>query len=95
MFSLFKKPLRLEHAQGLWPRKIRLEASSLCQLKCPACINTTGQLGIINKGFLTFTNFTHFIEKHPYIKAIELSNFGEIFLNPDLEKIIAHAIIKY
>lgn len=94
MFSLFRKKttaLFLEHKQNLWPSKIRLEASSLCQLKCPACINTTGQLGIIDKGYLTFLNFTKFIKQHPYIRTIELSNFGEIFLNPDLENILAHA----
>jgi len=44
--------------------------------------------GIAGKGYLKITNFRDFLSKHKFIKVVELSNSGEIFLNPDLIKII-------
>ena len=45
-------------------------------------------------GFLKYDDFVSFVDKNPYIKQIELSNSGEIFLNPDLLKIIKYAYEK-
>jgi MoaA/NifB/PqqE/SkfB family radical SAM enzyme len=72
---------------------IRLEASSVCQLKCPACSTAKGKnrKGVIGWGFLTYKNFKKLIEENPHIKTIELSNWGEIFLNPELDNIIKFA----
>ncbi len=47
--------------------------------------------GGVGKGYLTFENFKKFVDNTPYIKLIDLANNGEIFLNPDLEKIIKYA----
>ena len=74
------------------PKRIRLEASSVCQLKCPTCPNTNKEiLPIVGKGFLQLSNFQKLLYENPWIAEIELSNFGEIFLNPDLLGIIKHA----
>ena len=74
------------------PKRIRLEASSVCQLKCPTCPNTNKEiLPIVGKGFLQLSNFQKLLYENPWISEIELSNFGEIFLNPDLLEIIKHA----
>ncbi len=73
---------------------VRLEASSLCQLKCPACLQSTNQLGVIGHGYLRFEDFRRFVDLYPHFKRIELSNFGEIFLNPELEEILAYAYSK-
>ena len=77
-------------------RKVRLEASSICQLKCPACPTGTGEIdkSAVGKGFLTFENFSKFVDGNPRIKSIELSNYGEMFLNPDLGKIMRYAHMK-
>ena len=40
---------------------------------------------------LKFDNFKNFIDKNTFIRRIELSNYGEVFLNPDLCKIIRYA----
>ena len=40
--------------------------------------------GAIGKGYLTAKNFEKFLDLNPQIKKIELSNNGEIFLNPEL-----------
>lgn len=73
---------------------IRLETSSLCQLRCPLCITGRGQPGIIGRGYLKYKDFKKFVDTYPKFKNIELSNFGEMFLNPDLDKIIKYAYVK-
>jgi MoaA/NifB/PqqE/SkfB family radical SAM enzyme len=75
---------------------VLLEACSMCQLRCPICPTGTGlnKAGIIGWGYLKFENFKKFVDLNPNIKNIELSNYGEIFLNPDLKKIIEYAYSK-
>jgi hypothetical protein len=75
------------------PRAIRLEASSACQLRCPAC--PTGQMltrtNACGTGFLKLRDFRQLLANNPAIKRIELSNWGEVFLNPDFAGILEHA----
>jgi len=75
------------------PKKVRIEASSKCQLKCPACPTARGlnRDGVVGSGHLRFEDFALFMERHSHVRHIELSNWGEIFLNPDLAKIVEHA----
>jgi len=74
------------------PRSIRLEASTVCQLKCPSCPTATGQTGKkLGAGVLKFSDFKDIVDKNPRISKIELSNWGEIFLNKELLKIIKYA----
>jgi len=74
---------------------IRLEASTLCQLKCPSCPNASGEVGKnIKAGFLKFEDFKKFVDSNPCIREIELSNWGEIFLNPELGEIIKYGFEK-
>ena len=74
------------------PQRIRLEASTHCQLKCPTCETATGELyKHVALGFLRLDNFKQLVDENPQVKEIELSNFGEIFLNPQLQKIIKFA----
>lgn len=73
------------------PASIRLEASSFCQLDCPSCPTamkvTESHVGF---GFLSFDNFKKLVDENPQIRHIELSNYGEIFLNPELDKIFEY-----
>ena len=77
------------------PTKIRLEACSLCQLDCPACgarqFEKTAPKDWL--GYLKFSDFKKFVDDNEF-QEIELSNNGEIFLNPDLDKIIKYAYKK-
>jgi MoaA/NifB/PqqE/SkfB family radical SAM enzyme len=68
------------------PVKIRLEASSFCNLRCPLCLQGTGEIhhSAIGGGFLRFEDFRKLLDNNPGLKHIELSNSGEIFLNPAL-----------
>lgn len=78
------------------PEIIRIEASSACQLKCPACPTAKGEVGRsqAGTGYLKFDDFKKLIDRNTWISRIELSNWGEVFLNPDLLKIFEYAYYK-
>ena len=80
------------------PREVRLEACNDCQLNCPECYVRRGAQDIIDKnggfGYLKFSDFKNFIDNHSFIDEIELSNNGEIFLNPELDDIMKYAYEK-
>lgn len=78
------------------PRKICLDACSLCQLNCVCCYMKLNPHGVKNGcglGYLKFENFKKLVDDN-YIKEIELSHNGEIFLNPELLDIIKYAYEK-
>ena len=43
---------------------------------------------------VNFEDFSNFIDTNPEIKRIEMSNWGEIFLNKDIVKILEYAFRK-
>jgi MoaA/NifB/PqqE/SkfB family radical SAM enzyme len=74
------------------PRSIRLEASTVCQLKCPSCPNAAGEIAKhLGRGFLKFEDFKNIIDRNPWVSHIELSNWGEIFLNKELITMMQYA----
>lgn len=74
------------------PASIRLEASSYCQLKCPSCPTASKVIHpVIGNGFLKLCDFQKLLSENQWIRDIEISNFGEMFLNPDLLEIIKYA----
>jgi MoaA/NifB/PqqE/SkfB family radical SAM enzyme len=73
------------------PEAIGLETSSVCQLRCPSCPTTMGAIaGAVGSGFLKLADFKKIVDGNPDLKLIELSNYGEAFLNPDLLAILEH-----
>ncbi|MEO1703341.1 MAG: glycosyltransferase [Pseudomonadota bacterium] len=75
-----------------YPTSIGIEASSFCQLKCPSCPTATRAIDKhVGYGFLRLDDFITLIEANPQIRHIELSNYGEIFLNPQLPAILEYA----
>jgi MoaA/NifB/PqqE/SkfB family radical SAM enzyme len=77
------------------PRIIRLEASTVCQLKCPSCPNAAGEIARhLGSGFLKFQDFKNIIDRNPWVSHIELSNWGEIFLNKELLTMVQYAYRK-
>ena len=73
------------------PKMVRIDASTLCQLNCKSCYMRKNNSDTMGRGYLKFADFKNFIQNNNYIKAIELSNSGEIFLNPDLLHILKYA----
>src|SRR5260370_34990480 len=75
------------------PGAIRLEASWFCQLRCPPCPTTARAIHpAVGSGFLRLEDFRRLLDENPSLAYIELSNYGEIFLNPRLVQIpqLAH-----
>ena len=73
------------------PQTARLEASTLCQLNCKSCYMRKSDCDTMGKGYLKFSDFKNFVRNNNFIKDIELSNNGEMFLNPDLIRILEYA----
>lgn len=74
------------------PRRLRVEASSVCQLRCPSCPTASGAVRpVIGNGFLAFDAFRKVVDENPFVRRIEFSNYGEMFLNPDLLKMLEYA----
>jgi MoaA/NifB/PqqE/SkfB family radical SAM enzyme len=87
--------LRSRHKKDIQlPSRVWLEASTLCQLNCADCNMRKRNNGTLGAGYLKFADFKKFIDRHPFIKSVELSNNGEIFLNPELLDIIKYGYEK-
>ena len=82
----------MERGERIRPTYLRLEAASVCQLKCPACPTPQGVIRAhIGGTLLRFSDFRRLIDDNPRIANVELSNWGEIFLNRELPQIMAYA----
>jgi len=74
------------------PISVRFDASTACQLKCPSCPTAQGETGkSLGNRFLKLDTFKQFLDKNPTVMHVELSNWGEVFLNPELSKILKYA----
>lgn len=71
------------------PIRLRIEASSVCQLRCPSCPTTSGAIHpAVGSGLLRLEDFEKILAENPRIVDVELSNYGEILLNPELPEIL-------
>ncbi len=79
----------------LKPPTVRVDASTICQLRCPSCPTTAGAIdAFVGSGFLKFQDFKALVDKNEFIKRVEMTNWGEIFLNPELLDIIRYGYEK-
>jgi len=71
------------------PRKIRIDAASVCQLRCPGCLTGRQELPrVVGSGLLKVEDFRALLDKHPEVREVELSNWGEVLLHPDLADLL-------
>jgi MoaA/NifB/PqqE/SkfB family radical SAM enzyme len=88
-------PIESPPMNQIRPTRIRVEASSFCQLRCPSCPTATGAIdAAVGRGFLRFADFRALLDRNPSLEQVELSNYGEAFLNPELLEILAYAAEK-
>lgn len=73
------------------PERVRLEVSTVCQLRCAGCGFQKGGEDDLERGFLSLENFKNFCNRNPFVREIEISNYGEPFLNPHLAKMMHYA----
>jgi hypothetical protein len=58
-------------------------------LRCLSCPATSRALHpAVGSGFLRLDDFRRLLDENPLLALIELSNYGEIFLNPQLLQIL-------
>lgn len=78
------------------PKKLRIDACSMCQLNCPGCFVRLNEEKVRKScgfGYLKFKDFKKLVDEND-IQEVALSNLGEIFLNPELIDIIRYAYEK-
>lgn len=93
---LFETYMKIKNI--LFGASIMLDASTHCQLACPDCptigVYDNKESTVVKKAHLKFSDFKKLLDDNPYIKHIELVQYGEIFLNPNLHHIIQYAYEK-
>ncbi len=95
--SKFSKDKFIYKRQEDLPRKLCIDACNLCQLNCAACWVREIEKDIAEHegfGYLKFEDFKNLLDENPQLESIELSDTGEVFLNPELDKIIEYAYKK-
>jgi MoaA/NifB/PqqE/SkfB family radical SAM enzyme/mannose-6-phosphate isomerase-like protein (cupin superfamily) len=93
--ELLQETSSINTNKNIKPPLIMLDASSACQLKCPSCPTGQGMtLKTLGAKFLKFVDFKNLIDANPWISDIELSNWGEIFLNPEIISILEYGFKK-
>jgi hypothetical protein len=73
-------------------KSVQLDASSHCQLACPSCPTADGSTRPgLGAGHLSLARFIGLLDANPGLEEVELSNYGEMFLNPALPEILRAA----
>ncbi len=75
------------------PRYLNMDISTRCQLSCPACPNGRGTLAgpDVGIGDMEFSDFKALLENNPNLAGIEIGNWGEPLLNPELGSFLEFA----
>lgn len=76
------------------PKKLRVEVCSICQLNCVACYMRLDHNGTVGSGYMKLEDYKRLIDKYPFITEVEISNNGEPFINPEIDKIIEYSFLK-
>src|ERR1700735_3935103 len=70
-------------------RTIQIDASAHCQLACPSCPTASGATApAMRPGHLDPASFRSLLDANPHLTDVELSNYGEMFLNPKLPDLL-------
>lgn len=72
---------------------VSVDICTKCQLRCISCSTSKGIIrnGFVKEGIMSFLSFKHIIDENPQIEEIELSNWGEIFLNKEIIPMLEYA----
>jgi len=72
-------------------RRIIIEPTNACNLRCPICPTPKMKR---KKGFLSFENFKKIIDDIPDLKSVSMNFAGEPLLNKDIFKMVKYAEAK-
>jgi MoaA/NifB/PqqE/SkfB family radical SAM enzyme len=82
-------PFALGHART--PRTITLDPLARCNLRCPLCPTGRGHTTSAGKGVLTLSLYCRILDQLPRLRTLQLFNWGEPLLHPQIEEIIGIA----
>ncbi len=85
-----------EYARGRthlrsYPIKLTIEATNVCNLRCPACFTGSGEAGRRRGAIPQELLSALMSELGPYLLEVEFHNWGEPLLNKHLEDMVAEA----
>jgi hypothetical protein len=61
----------------------------MCQLRCPACPRARGETReSLGNGYLRAEDYRRLLRANPWVNRVELSNWGEAMLSPDLVDVL-------
>ncbi|HNX90333.1 MAG TPA: radical SAM protein [Candidatus Omnitrophota bacterium] len=83
-----------KHAGRLFyfPNKISIEPGNICNLRCPLCPTNDPDNADIKKGMMSLGDFKIIFDKiSPFVKTIDLFNWGEPFLNKEIGDMVRYA----
>jgi hypothetical protein len=82
----------MTNSTAIVPKAVQLDASAHCQLACPLCPTADGRTKPeLGQGYLKLADFQLLLNQNPELEHVELSNYGEMFLNPELPAMLAYA----
>ncbi len=82
-------PVQAPSLEFNMPYHLRVDASTACQLRCPGCPTTEGKVREgLGTGLLSAAGLQRLLDENPGVGSLELSNWGEIFLNPELPDLL-------
>ena len=72
-----------------YPKKIFIEPTNICNLRCPLCSNK--DMDPKKKGMMSLENFKKIVDNlGPSVKKVQLDQFGESLLNRDFFKMVKY-----
>lgn len=76
-----------------YPKSASVEITNLCNLECPAC--ETNSISKRKKGSMSFDNFCNILDEiGPHLRYLEISGWGEAFMNKDIYDMLSYARIR-
>lgn len=72
------------------PKHVYMDPSSACHLHCPLCPTGANTINLPRR-IMKFDDFKKYIDQIPTVEKLDLYNWGEPFLNPDIIRIIKYA----
>ncbi len=71
---------------------LRVDISTRCQLRCPSCPTAQGLTAQrLGSGFMGVERFRELMRANPRVHAVDLANWGESLLAPELPQILRYA----
>jgi MoaA/NifB/PqqE/SkfB family radical SAM enzyme len=90
LVSKAQKWLKCDKVWGM-PYRYVIDPLNVCNLRCPLCPTGLGTLGR-KRGMMAFEDFKLLIDQiTPYAFSVELYNWGEPFLHPEIFEMIQYA----